>query len=184
MSISSSATPELTSSNLSSLSALHSSLPSPSTMSDLQRSFLKAKLAHLPPLPPEDVVEVPPEVDYDDSSSSASSASSTGTIKPQQSRNLFARPNGFVENQYHLEKLNTCRNYTWPLLSCYSVAQWDSVYFFFCARQVYQLAILSCLGADFGSCVAVARHRGKGVNSNGFPGVRTSLRSFTYRTTP
>ncbi|KAH0544176.1 Protein phosphatase methylesterase 1 [Glutinoglossum americanum] len=66
-------------------------------MSDLQRSFLKAKLAHLPSLPPEDVMEAPPEVDYDDSSSSASSASSTGTIKPLQSKNLFARPIGFVE---------------------------------------------------------------------------------------
>ncbi|KAI9770235.1 MAG: Protein phosphatase methylesterase 1 [Geoglossum simile] len=61
-------------------------------MSDLQRSFLKAKLAHLPPLLSDDVVEASPEVDFDDSSSSASSASSTGTIKPLQSKNLFAVP--------------------------------------------------------------------------------------------
>ncbi|KAH0560091.1 hypothetical protein GP486_003397 [Trichoglossum hirsutum] len=60
-------------------------------MSDLQRSFLKAKLAHLPPLPPDDVAEVPVETDHDDSSSSASSASSTRTIKPLQSKNMFAR---------------------------------------------------------------------------------------------
>ncbi|KAI9866556.1 MAG: Protein phosphatase methylesterase 1 [Trichoglossum hirsutum] len=87
MSIGSSAAPEFIDSNPSSVSPL----PSPSGMSDLQRSFLKAKLASLPP---DDVAEVPLEFDYDDSSSSASSASSTGTIRPLQSKNLFARPTG------------------------------------------------------------------------------------------
>jgi hypothetical protein len=87
-------------------------------MSDLQRSFLKAKLAHLPSLPPEDVVEGPSEIDYDDSSSSASSASSTGTIKPLQNKNLFARPIRFVENQHCLVKL--CKNHSmaFALLFC------------------------------------------------------------------
>jgi hypothetical protein len=88
---------ELADSGPSSLPPLPSPLSSPPTMSDLQRSFLKAKLAHLPPVPPDDVVEAPPEVDFDDSSSSASSASSTGTIKPLQSKSLFAVPTGFVE---------------------------------------------------------------------------------------
>jgi len=88
---------ELTDSGPSSLSPLPSPLSSPTTMSDLQRSFLKAKLAHLPPLPPDDVAEASPEIDFDDCSSSASSASSTGTIKPMQSKNLFAVPTGFVE---------------------------------------------------------------------------------------
>jgi len=32
----------------------------------------------------------------DDDSSSASSASSTGTIRPIATKNLFARPNGYV----------------------------------------------------------------------------------------
>lgn len=78
-------------------------------MSDLQRSFAKAKLAGLPlelPLLPseEDDGKVESEEDefghwklspdpaQDDDSSSASSASSTGTIIPSPSKNLFARP--------------------------------------------------------------------------------------------
>lgn len=84
-------------------------------MSDLQRSFAKAKLAHLPfelpPLPSEEEHEkgedqknaneeedefdecLPsPDLVQDDDSSSASSASSTGTIVPSPSKNLFARP--------------------------------------------------------------------------------------------
>ncbi|KAI9680007.1 MAG: Protein phosphatase methylesterase 1 [Caeruleum heppii] len=73
-------------------------------MSDLQRSFAKAKLAHLPPMPPDLVSEEDVEAEEDDqimamhhhpdddSSSSASSASSTGTIIPTPSQNLFARP--------------------------------------------------------------------------------------------
>ena len=87
-------------------------------MSDLQRSFAKAKLAGLPfdpPLPPnelymndgveedeederDDVKPLPDSIQDDDSSSasSASSASSTGTIRPSPSKHLFARPKGFV----------------------------------------------------------------------------------------
>ena len=82
-------------------------------MSDLQRSFAKAKLAALPfelPLPPQEEEEEEeedeekdrgdkfddrgPSIDsvQDDDSSSASSASSTGTIMPSPSKNLFARP--------------------------------------------------------------------------------------------
>ncbi|KAI9851778.1 MAG: Protein phosphatase methylesterase 1 [Thelocarpon superellum] len=68
-------------------------------MSDLHRSFAKAKLAQLPPMPP-DIDEAAEEEqlrdptldrDYDDSSS-ASSASSTGTIRPAPSHHLFPRP--------------------------------------------------------------------------------------------
>ena len=84
-------------------------------MSDLQRSFARAKLANLPAEPPvplpddmiaeEDDEEVgedqllplpSPGAQTDDSSSSASSASSAGTIKPSPSKHLFARPKGFV----------------------------------------------------------------------------------------
>lgn len=75
-------------------------------MSDLQKAWAKKKLemngaevfneldeeeeeemGHLPELPE----------GLDDDSSSASSASSTGTVVPTPSRNLFARPLGFVE---------------------------------------------------------------------------------------
>ncbi|PGH07216.1 hypothetical protein AJ79_06320 [Helicocarpus griseus UAMH5409] len=73
-------------------------------MSDLQKSFVKSKLARLPPEVPvfdemseerEDahdgnIASVYHE-QHDDDSSSASSASSTGTIKPSASQNLFAR---------------------------------------------------------------------------------------------
>lgn len=81
-------------------------------MSELQRSFAKAKLAALPfqpPLPPEYTeddeenyeeededefgdLRPSPDLSQDDDSSSASSASSTGTIIPSPSKNLFARP--------------------------------------------------------------------------------------------
>ncbi len=76
-------------------------------MSDLQRSFAKAKLAGLPPMLPDSFDEDEGETDgftelpvghSDDDSSSASSASSTGTIKPAVSRNLFARPTGYVKS--------------------------------------------------------------------------------------
>lgn len=84
-------------------------------MSDLQRSFAKAKLAGLPfepPLPanqlheddeedePDDLKPLPDSSQDDDSSSasSASSASSTGTIRPSPSKHLFARPKGFVQS--------------------------------------------------------------------------------------
>lgn len=76
-------------------------------MSDLQRSFAKAKLAGFPAPPPipfneadeqeetDGLAELP--VDDDSSSaSSASSASSTGTIIPSSDQRLFARPQGFV----------------------------------------------------------------------------------------
>lgn len=86
------------------------------TMSSLQRSFAKAKLAGLPfetPLPPSSFLEDEyleeeeradefkslPESMLDDDSSSASSASSTGTIIPSPSKHLFARPKGFVESE-------------------------------------------------------------------------------------
>ena len=94
-------------------------------MSDLQRSFAKAKLAALPFEPPlpanhllrnedvddadeeeeeeeeeevDDLKPLPESTQDDDSSSasSASSASSTGTIRPSPSKHLFARPKGFV----------------------------------------------------------------------------------------
>lgn len=82
-------------------------------MSDLQRSFAKAKIAGLPsdpPIPPKQAHEEEEEDELDDlkplpdpaqdddssSASSASSASSTGTIRPSPSKHLFARPKGFV----------------------------------------------------------------------------------------
>lgn len=86
-------------------------------MSDLQRSFAKAKLAALPPmLPPEPFAEEEEEeidgftelpIDHtSDDSSSASSASSTGTIRPTATKNLFARPTGYSIQfelvEYHL----------------------------------------------------------------------------------
>ncbi len=84
-------------------------------MSDLQRSFAKAKLAGLPFEPPNQLLEhgedgeedelddlkpLPDSTQDDDSSSasSASSASSTGTIRPSPSKHLFARPKGFVQS--------------------------------------------------------------------------------------
>ncbi|KAK0516067.1 hypothetical protein JMJ35_002101 [Cladonia borealis] len=91
-------------------------------MSDLQRSFAKAKLAGLPfepPLPPmhveddegedevDDLKPLPDSTQDDDSSSasSASSASSTGTIRPSPSKHLFARPKGFSTGRKGLEPL-------------------------------------------------------------------------------
>lgn len=70
-------------------------------MSDLQRQWAKAKLPALAPFDEEDeeqdslgtLSDLRPEYP-DDDSSSASSASSTGTVIPEVSRNLFARPNG------------------------------------------------------------------------------------------
>lgn len=78
-------------------------------MSNLQRSFVKAKIAGLPFEPPlpqstfheedeEDKIVLVPEGNPDDDSSSASSASSTGTVIPSPSKHLFARPKGFVRN--------------------------------------------------------------------------------------
>lgn len=77
-------------------------------MSDLQRTFAKAKLGSFPANPPvpfnegdedEEEIGVLSELPVDDdssSASSASSASSTGTIIPSSNQNLFARPQGFV----------------------------------------------------------------------------------------
>lgn len=82
-------------------------------MSNLQRSFVKAKIAGLPFEPPlpqstfheedeedeeEDKIVHVPEGNPDDDSSSASSASSTGTVIPSPSKHLFAIPKGFVRN--------------------------------------------------------------------------------------
>lgn len=74
-------------------------------MSDLQRSFAKAKLAGLPLIPPLPANALRDEPVHEDeaqdedtwSASSASSASSTGTIKPN-SKLFFARPDGFVHS--------------------------------------------------------------------------------------
>lgn len=95
-------------------------------MSELQRSFAKAKLAALPLDPPlprlpsnildadlehgeeggeeveeedDDLKPLPHRRSADDdssSASSASSASSTGTIRPSPTKHLFARPKGLV----------------------------------------------------------------------------------------
>jgi protein phosphatase methylesterase 1 len=75
-------------------------------MSELQRSFAKAKLAGFPAPPPVPFNEADEEEEKDgftelpadddsSSASSASSASSTGTIIPSQDQRLFARPQGF-----------------------------------------------------------------------------------------
>ena len=95
-------------------------------MSNLQRSFAKAKLAGLPiepPLPPmhvkddegedetDDLKPLPDPTQDDDSSSasSASSASSTGTIRPSPSKHLFARPKGFVKSTtFHYHHVLSC----------------------------------------------------------------------------
>ena len=77
-------------------------------MSDLQRSFAKAKLAGFPVPPPIPLNEADEQEDTDgltelpvdddsSSASSASSASSTGTIIPSSDQRLFARPQGFVD---------------------------------------------------------------------------------------
>lgn len=70
-------------------------------MSELQRQWAKNKRSNLVPFNEEDekqdslstLSDLKHELP-DDDSSSASSASSTGTIIPEVSRNLFARPNG------------------------------------------------------------------------------------------
>ncbi|KAH8602703.1 Alpha/Beta hydrolase protein [Bisporella sp. PMI_857] len=70
-------------------------------MSDLQRTFAKAKLSSYPtnsPIAFDEAAEQAEEkegfadIQHDDDSSSASSASSTGTIIPSSNQNLFARP--------------------------------------------------------------------------------------------
>lgn len=77
-------------------------------MSDLQKAWAKKKMELngaevFDEADEEDEEEengVLPELPegFDDDSSSASSASSTGTVVPTPSRNLFARPLGFVES--------------------------------------------------------------------------------------
>lgn len=73
-------------------------------MSDLQKAWAKKKMA----LGNAEVFNESDEEEgengtiselpegFDDDSSSASSASSTGTVVPTPSRNLFARPLGYV----------------------------------------------------------------------------------------
>ncbi|KAL8874221.1 MAG: hypothetical protein Q9174_000413 [Haloplaca sp. 1 TL-2023] len=88
-------------------------------MSELQRSFAKAKLAGLPLEPPipqsqdtlalveeenSDELHSFPDSGQDEDSSSASSASSTGTIRPN-SKNLFARPTGSKPRKDALDPL-------------------------------------------------------------------------------
>lgn len=75
-------------------------------MSDLQKAWAKKKMALseaevFNELDEEEETDYVPELPegLDDDSSSASSASSTGTIVPTPSRNLFARPLGYVN--YH-----------------------------------------------------------------------------------
>lgn len=75
-------------------------------MSNLQKSFVKSRLARLPPdVPMFDELqeqnhgrtEGHGEIgQFEDDSSSASSASSTGTVRPSASQNLFARNSGYV----------------------------------------------------------------------------------------
>ncbi|CAF9903368.1 MAG: Protein phosphatase methylesterase 1 [Heterodermia speciosa] len=94
-------------------------------MSNLQRSFAKAKLAGLPldpPLPhstfeeqevtledPDDDLKPLPDQKFTDddssSASSASSASSTGTIRPSPTNRLFARPKGPPSGRRPLDPL-------------------------------------------------------------------------------
>ncbi|KAJ5657094.1 hypothetical protein N7507_009044 [Penicillium longicatenatum] len=60
-------------------------------MSELQRSFVRSKLAMLPPEAPlTDPIGMPNE-SRDEDSSAASSLSSTGTLVPSPTRHLFAR---------------------------------------------------------------------------------------------
>ncbi|KAJ5636913.1 uncharacterized protein N7484_010226 [Penicillium longicatenatum] len=60
-------------------------------MSELQRSFVRSRLAMLPPEAPlTDPIGMPNE-SRDEDSSSASSLSSTGTLVPSPTRHLFAR---------------------------------------------------------------------------------------------
>ncbi|KAG4029735.1 hypothetical protein MFRU_014g00380 [Monilinia fructicola] len=84
-------------------------------MSDLQRSFVKPKLAKFAPpefneADEEEEIDTPSElpdtpIDDDSSSaSSASSASSTGTIIPSSNQKLFARPQG-VPNKRTMEQI-------------------------------------------------------------------------------
>ncbi|KAM5459810.1 Protein phosphatase methylesterase 1, partial [Microsporum ferrugineum] len=70
-------------------------------MSDLQKTFVKSRLARLPPDVPafDELSEgrAGPEVyseNPEDDSSSASSTSSTGTIVPSQNQKLFERGSG------------------------------------------------------------------------------------------
>ncbi|OKO96375.1 Protein phosphatase methylesterase 1 [Penicillium subrubescens] len=63
-------------------------------MSDLQKSFAKAKLGKLPSEAPMYHSVNIPEEHHDEDGSSASSVSSTGTLMPSPTRNLFARRGG------------------------------------------------------------------------------------------
>ncbi|KAF7714635.1 Protein phosphatase methylesterase-1 [Penicillium ucsense] len=70
-------------------------------MSELQKSFAKAKLAKLPAeAPMYNPMQIPQENTEDDASS-ASSVSSTGTLMPSPTRNLFARRSASQPMQAH-----------------------------------------------------------------------------------
>lgn len=85
-------------------------------MSDLQRAFVKAKLAKYPPdIPIFDENEadaaasagrgngtIEEEGGEEFDSSSTSSASSAGTVVPSPSRNLFAKPNSMYVTRFVL----------------------------------------------------------------------------------
>ncbi|KAF2203766.1 protein phosphatase methylesterase 1 [Delitschia confertaspora ATCC 74209] len=70
-------------------------------MSDLAKSFAKAKLASLPPEPP-----IHEEKDYEDDSSSASSMSSTGTVIPSSSQRPgpTVRWSDYFAQEFYLEQ--------------------------------------------------------------------------------
>jgi protein phosphatase methylesterase 1 len=71
-------------------------------MSELQKAWAKSRLSAVTPDAfderdeDDSYIADLPEVPIEDDSSSASSASSTGTIIPSPSRNLFARPDGYL----------------------------------------------------------------------------------------
>jgi protein phosphatase methylesterase 1 len=72
-------------------------------MSDLQKSFAKAKLSNLPELPPYE--EPDKEEDYE--SSSASSMSSTGTVRPSSSHKYAVNASkwsDYFEQELYLER--------------------------------------------------------------------------------
>lgn len=89
-------------------------------MSDLQKAFVKAKLAKYPPEIPifdendEDAAStgtrgsgtIEEEGGEDFDSSSTSSASSAGTVVPSPSRNLFAKPSSMYVARPSINMLN------------------------------------------------------------------------------
>lgn len=65
--------------------------PAPHSMSDLQKSFAKAKLGRLPSEAPMSEPIATLNSPQEEEGSSASSLSSTGTLVPSPTRHLFAR---------------------------------------------------------------------------------------------